>query len=229
MSSAKDQSRLPHNCGRTGLICMQCDEKMPACSHCLKKQIVCRRYKPQFDLAWRNQNVVAEQSVRRRKRAEEREPIQHKPGQKLVVLDNFSFPSNVSQDFEGYAVSFFLTYYVCLPRDPGDPPGFLECLYPAWTNASKKSPLVPAVTAVSSIMLETWSQILPAQPLSVSRQNFTKAIEALPKSLQDSSNVIDKVLLAALMLHMYENMKLFFFPSANVENHFSMEIGRAHV
>jgi hypothetical protein len=77
---------------------------------------------------------------------------------------------------------------------------------------------VPAVTAVSSMMLEAWTQILPDQPLSISRRKFVEAIEALRKSIREGRKVTDEVLLAAMMLHMYENMRSFFFPSMKIEN-----------
>jgi len=41
------------------------DEAEPSCSYCLTKQVLCPGYKSQFDVAWRDQNNVAEKNVQR--------------------------------------------------------------------------------------------------------------------------------------------------------------------
>lgn len=197
---------------------IKCDERLPGCSYCFKKQVICPGYKPQFDLVWRDQNVVAEQSVRRRKNAEEKAYAQRNQSKDLATLNSLPVLSTMSEDFEGYAVNFFFSNYIDLPRDSREQGSFLECLYPVWTNASRTSPLVPAVAAVSSVMLEAWSQIQPDQPLSLSRTSFTKAVESLRRTLQGNNIVGDEILLAALMLHMYDNLSSFFSQSRNVDS-----------
>ena len=55
---------------------MQCDEKLPGCGGCHRIQQECPGYKTHFDLAWRDQTVVAKKGVERgkakRKAARER-------------------------------------------------------------------------------------------------------------------------------------------------------------
>lgn len=188
---------------------------MPSCSYCLKKNVTCPLYKSQFDVAWRDQNFVAERSVRRRKNAIEKAGREQEAGKQLAKLSSPSVPRVLSQDYEGYAVSFFLSSYVLLPKDLEVQRGFLDCLYPVWVQSGSTSPLRPAVTAVASCMLEAWSLRKPDLPLSISRSQYLRGIAAVRKSLQSSGDVGDDVVMAVLMLDMYEQLRSFFTSRPN--------------
>lgn len=158
---------------------------------------------------------MAKKSVERRKRASERaeskELVQkHHP---IFLLANI--PAGLSQDYEGYAVDFFMSTYVLLPKEPGIRRGFLDFLYPVWLQTDSSSPLVPAVVAVASCLLEVWSFLSTDRPLSLSRSNYIKAVVALRKSLQSTNEVGVDVLMAALVLDMYENLRSFFMLKPN--------------
>ena len=128
-------------------------------------------------------------------------------------------PRTLPQDYEGYAVSFFLSSYILLPKDPEIRRSFLDCLYPVWVQAGTASPLRPAVTAVASCRLETWSKLKPDLPLSLSHSQYVKGVVALRKSLKSNIEVNDDVLLAALMLDMYEQLRSFWGSKRNDSPH----------
>jgi hypothetical protein len=194
---------------------------MPSCSYCLKKQVTCPGYKSQFDIAWRDQNLVAEKSVRRRKSAIEKADRERIAGKQLAKLSSPSAPRVLSQDYEGYAVSFFLSSYILLPMDLEVRRSFLDCLYPVWVQTDSSSPLRPAVAAVASCILEAWSLLKPDLPLSLSRSQYLKGVAALRKSLQSTEDVGDDILMAALMLDMYEGLRSFFVSKPNNSPHVS--------
>ncbi|MCJ1247066.1 hypothetical protein MMC30_004277 [Trapelia coarctata] len=200
---------------------IKCDEAMPSCSYCLKKKVTCPLYKSQFDIAWRDQNLVAEKSVQRRKNATEKADRERIAGKQLAKLTSPSVPRVLSQDYECYAVSFFLSSYIPLPRDQEVRQGFLGYLYPVWVQTDSTSPLRPAVAAVASCMLEAWSQLKPDLPLSLSRLQYLKGVAALRNSLQSTEVVGDDVLIAALMLDMYEQLRSFWMLKPNNSPHMS--------
>lgn len=176
-------------------------------------------YKSQFDIAWRDQNVVAEKSVRRRKNAIEKADRERIARKQLAKHSSPSVPRPLSQDYEGYAVSFFLSTYVLLPRDLEVQRGFLDCLYPVWAQSGSTSPLRPAVAAVALCLLEAWSLLKPDLPLSISRSQYLEGVAAVRKSLQSSEDVGDDILMAALMLDMYEQLRSFWTLKPNNSPH----------
>lgn len=116
----------------------------------------------------------------------------------------------VSQDFASYAIDFFLTSYVLIPYpSPVVSRGFWRCIYPIWLETKPTSPLRPALAAVASCLLEAWSLLIPDAPLAFSRMQNLEAVAALRKSLQNTDGDGDDVLLAALLLDMYENLRGF--------------------
>lgn len=192
---------------------------MPSCSYCLKRKVACPGYKSQFDIAWRDQSLVAENSVRRRKNAIEKADRERIAGKKLAKFSSPTVPMVLSQDYESYALSFFFSSYILLPQDLEVRRGFLECLYPVWVQADFTSPLRPVVAAVASCLLEAWSQLKPDLPLSLSRSRYLKGVAALRKSLQNTEDVGDDVLMAALMLDMYEGLRSFWMSKPNSSPH----------
>lgn len=194
---------------------------MPSCSYCLKKQVTCPGYKSQFDTARRDQNLVAAKSVQRRKNAIEKADRERIAGKHLAKLSSSSVPRVLSQDYEGYAVSFFLSSYVILPMDLEVRRGFLDCLFPVWVQTDPTSPLRPAVAAVALCLLEAWSQLKPDLPLSLSRSQYLKGLASLRKSLQSTEDIGDDVLMAALMLDMYEGVRSFLMSKPNNSPHVS--------
>ena len=176
----------------------------------MKLGIECPGYQSQFDIAWRDQNVVAEKSVKRRKNANERKANQVELVRESVQISLTSgAPRLLSQDYELYAVNLFLSAYVLQPDDPEVQRGFLGCIYPVWTQSESNSPLKPAVAAVSFWMLESWSQIKPGQASSLSQLHYQKGLVALRKRMLSNDDVDDDIILAALMLDMYENVQSF--------------------
>lgn len=153
---------------------------------------------------------MAERSVKRRKNA-----VEKKPNQTILVRNSAqivwpsSAPRPLSQDYEGYAVNFLLSTYILLPQDLDVQRGFLDCLYPVWMQSESTSPLKPAVAAVSFWMLEAWSRMKPGQPSSLSQLHYQKGVAALRKRLLSNDDVDDDIILAALMLDMYENVQAF--------------------
>lgn len=181
--------------------------------------MTCPGYKSLFDVAWRDQNLVAEKSVRRRKNAVEKADRERIAGEQLVTLASPKVLRALTQDYEGYAVSFFLSSYILLPKDVEARRGFLDCLHPVWLQADSTSPLRPALVAVASCMLEAWSQLKPGLPLSLSHSQYLSGVAALRKSLQKDDDVGDDVLMAALVLDMYEGLRSFLTSKPNNSPH----------
>jgi len=112
----------------------------------------------------------------------------------------------LSQDHAGYALNFFFSFYVCLPKDQDVQRGFLDCVYLIWIISDSTSPLRPIVTAVASFMLDAWSKMKSDQPFPLSRSHYTQGVAALRKSLQSTEDTSDEIIMAALMCDMYENL-----------------------
>ena len=171
--------------------------------------MICPGYKSHFDVAWRDQNVVAEKSVQRRKNATKKA---YHPGilsDRMVKLVSLSLPRTLAEDHEGYAVNFFLSSYILLPREVGVQRSFLDCLYPVWIQTEATSPLRPAVAAVASCLLAAWSQHDSDLAISFSGSLYLKGVASLRKVLQGNGKVGDDVVMAALMLEMYESVRAF--------------------
>ncbi len=101
-----------------------------------------------------------------------------------------------------------MSSYIVLPEGIEIYRGFLDCLYPVWAQADSKSPLKIAVSAVATYLLEAWSELKPATGSSLSTPLYLKGVASLRRSLENPG-VGDDVLLAILMLQMYENLRSF--------------------
>ena len=164
---------------------------------------------------------MAEKSVRRRKNATEKADRERIAGKQIVKLSSPSVARVLPQDFEGYALSFFFSSYILLPRDPDVQRGFLECLYPVWVQTDSTSPLRPAVAAVALCLLEAWSLVNQDLPLTLSHSQYLKGVAALRKCLQSTEDVGDDVLMASLVLDMYEGVRSFSMAKPNNSPHVS--------
>jgi hypothetical protein len=174
----------------------------------VKKQLICPGYKSQFDIAWKDQNVVAARSVQRRKKATENAYLKQLVAERLSNLPSPATCGYLIEDRVDYAVKFFFSSYILLPEQTEMQRGILDCLYPIWTQAQPSSPLKVAVGAVASYLLEAWSQLDPARsPLSTSL--YLRGVAALRRTIDSTGDVEDDVLMAALMLQMYENLRAF--------------------
>jgi hypothetical protein len=183
--------------------------------------MTCPGYKSLFDVAWRNQNLVAEKSVRRRKNAIEKAYRERTGSQQLVKLFSPNVPGVLAEDYEGYAISFFFSSYILISKDLEVQRGFLNCLYPVWVQTESASPLRPAVAAVASCLLQVWSQLKSDVALSLSQSLYSRGVASLRKTLRDAGEVGDDVLMAALMLDMYESLRSFFMSRSHDSPHLS--------
>lgn len=151
---------------------------------------------------------MAKRSVTRRENAVEKRANQAEElGEKNAQLISLK---PVSEDFEGYALNFFFSKYICVSEEPDVQRGFLGCLYPIWLQSESTSPLKAAVAAVGFWMLESWSLLLrPGQPSSLSQFHYQKSVAALRHRLLSDDEVGDDIILTTLMLDMYENVQSF--------------------
>lgn len=85
----------------------------------------------------------------------------------------------------------------------------MDCLTSVWRRTGSDSCLRPIVTAVAAVMLDSWSHIKPDQPNSQSRVHHAKGIIALRKRIEEVDGTNDEILMACLMLQMYENLLAF--------------------
>lgn len=189
---------------------IQCDEEKPTCSYCRKKQVPCCFPKSAFEVAWRDQNEVASKAVRRRLNAREKADSDAEPSStQLVTRQSFHVPSVLPQDYEDYAITFFFTSYLLPSTLPDHQRGFLGCLYPVWTRAAPSSPLRPAMNAVAQALLEAWSFLNPNSPQSLAGSHYAQGVAAVRRQLLNGEDIDDDVLLATLLLDMYDGIRSF--------------------
>ncbi|KAL9592941.1 MAG: hypothetical protein Q9219_007707, partial [cf. Caloplaca sp. 3 TL-2023] len=191
-----------------------CDEAKPNCSYCLKKSAPCRMPESQFDVAWRDQNTVASRVVERRvrgyKAVTEAEPGEKSTGRrrKPSSISNH-VPRVLPQDFDGYALAFFFNSYLLPSMGSDTYRGYLDCVLPVWNQIDSASPLLPALNAVSKALLEAWSRINPNSPNSRARTHYMQGVVAVGRRLQINGQVTDDMLVATLMLDMYDGITSF--------------------
>ena len=118
-------------------------------------------------------------------------------------------PRIIPQDFGDYAINFFFNSYILLPMASNIQNGFLDCLIPIWTQATPASPLRPAVNAVALCLLEAWSQRNPNSVQSLARSHYVQGIAAIRRYLQSPDAIDDDVVMASLMLDMYDGITSF--------------------
>ena len=198
------------------LTVAQCDEVQPACSYCLRKGVICPGYKTLFEVAWRDQNKVAENRVRRQKNIVDKHTERGSGAFHRTISTELTTSRRVSQDFASYAVQFFLSSYILLPRSQESRRSFTDFLYPIYLESKPGSPLTSALTAVGALLLEAWSLVQP-DASSFSWTQYLKAMASLRKSLQNTKTVDDDVLGAALLLDMYEGVRAFLWKKPNLE------------
>lgn len=210
--------RTHHSPARELLTVGQCDEVEPACSYCIKKGVVCPGYRTLFEVSWRDQNKVAENRVRRQKNTVDKLTEKGFSTSQEIISTKPTTPKCVPQDFTSYAIHFFLSSYILLPRSHDNRRSFIDFLYPIYLESKPASPLTPALTAVGSLLLEAWSLLKPDAPSSFSRTQYLKAMASLRRSLQNTKTVGDDVLTAALLLDMYESVRAFLWSKPIVES-----------
>ena len=169
----------------------------------------CPGYKAWIDVAWKDQNLVVERKVQRHKNAVKKAKREEVHERQLVETSKSQLPLMLKEDFERYAINFFLSSYIFLPEEMQSQLGYLDGVYPIWAKSSHTSPLKPALVAVASFMLEAWSELRPDVPMSWSRSHYLKGLGSLRQSLREGEGASDHVLLASLLLDMYESLFAF--------------------
>ena len=163
----------------------------------------------QFDAAWKDQNAVASRAVQRRLKAGEKGDSDRSSLNELIRRYGPEVPRILPQDYNDYALTFFFNSYLLLSMGSKPLGGYLDCIYPVWTQSSPASPLRPAITAVAMSLLEAWSWLNPNSPQSLARSHYVQAIAALRRHLQNTEDVDDGILMATLMLDMYDGITSF--------------------
>ncbi|KAL8911469.1 MAG: hypothetical protein Q9171_003367 [Xanthocarpia ochracea] len=191
---------------------IKCDEAKPTCSYCQKKDVPCWFPKSEFEVAWRDQNEVASKAVLRRVKARDRSVPKNEREQQSTGLtrrDSSDVPRVLPQDHALYALTFFFDTYLRPSTLSNYQRGFLGYVSPAWARAAISSPLRPAVNACAQALLEAWSFLNPNAPQSLARPYYAQAITAIRRHLQNAEDVDDDVLLATLLLDMYDGIRSF--------------------
>ncbi|KAG7008317.1 hypothetical protein G7Y79_00006g019370 [Physcia stellaris] len=153
----------------------------------------CALCRSQFDIAWRDQNEVASKGVQRRLKERDRADRDRTEGNELMKLPTHDVPNALPQDYENYAVNFFFNSYILK----------------FWTKASPTSPLRPAVNAVALALLEAWSWRNPNSPQSLAQSHYLRAIAGVRRHLLNTGDTDDDILMATLMLDMYDGVTSF--------------------
>ncbi|KAI4283328.1 MAG: hypothetical protein L6R38_002243 [Xanthoria sp. 2 TBL-2021] len=189
---------------------IKCDEAKPTCSYCLKRQLPCWFPKSQFEVAWRDQNQVASNAVQRRLNARDKaSPDAERSSKEMTRPDTFNLPRVLPQDHDHYALTFLFNSYLLPSILSNHQAGFLGCVYPVWAQAAPSSPLRPAVNAVAQALLEAWSFLNPNAPHSLARSHYAQGIVAVRRQLQNAEDIDDDLLLATLLLDMYDGIRSF--------------------
>ena len=163
----------------------------------------------QFDAAWKDQNAVASRAVQRRLKAGEKDDSDRGTSNELTRRQSPEVPRILPQDHQDYALTFFFNSYILVSMDSKPLRGYLDCIYPVWMQSSPESPLRPAITAVAMSLLEAWSWLNPNSPQSLARSHYVQGIAALRRHLQNAGDVDDDILMATLMLDMYDGITSF--------------------
>lgn len=188
---------------------LQCDEKSPQCSYCIKTKQQCPGYKDQFDLAWRDQNTIAQKSVERRKRASDKRGSLDfaalsgatKP---FLAQEAMSFvPGSLAEDPEQYSVNFFMTTYANPSVTSEERKDFLDYIAPQFAQAKPDSVLRMATMAMSTFLFVAWLDRRP--DTFVSRSFYLNALSTMKDRVARSEGCADNdVLTSVLLLQMYE-------------------------
>ena len=160
----------------------------------------------QFDAAWKDQNAVASRAVQRRLKAGEKKDSDRGSSTELARPE---VPRILPQDYNDYALTFFFNSYILLSLGSKPLRGYLDCIYPVWRQSRPESPLRPALTAVAMSLLEAWSWLNPNSPRSLARSHYVQGIAALRRHLQNAEDIDDGILMATLMLDMYDGITSF--------------------
>ncbi|KAL8887393.1 MAG: hypothetical protein Q9215_005030 [Flavoplaca cf. flavocitrina] len=189
-----------------------CDKVKPTCSYCQKKDVPCWLPKSEFEVAWRDQNQVASEAVRRRVTARHRLASDKKREQQsteLIRRDSSEVPRVLPQDPEQYALTFFFDTYLRPSTLSNHQRGFFGCVSPALARAAPSSVLWPAINACAQALLEAWSFLNPNAPQSLAPPYYIQAIAAIRRHLQNAEDIDDDVLLATMLLDMYDRIRSF--------------------
>ena len=137
----------------------------------------------------------------------------------MVKVSSPGLRKALGEDYENYALSFFFSSCILLPSDLEVHQTFFDCLYPVWMKSDSSSPLRPAVAAVALCLLVAWLELNSALPMSLPKLQYVKGVAALRRSLLNANKVDDDVLMAALMLGMYEEVTAFLMAKPNNSPH----------
>lgn len=196
---------------------MQCDEKSPSCSYCLKTKQQCPGYKNVFDLAWRDQTVVAQKSVERRRRATEKTRAEKDATAStsgvyanslettVAVTSKIAttIPAPLDDSPENYALGFFFITYANPPSYSDDRYSFLEYVAPQFLTTSQDSTLKMATMTVASSLFMAWMN--KRADNSTSRSFYLKAVSKMKDQIEDRMYCADDdMLTSVLLLQLYE-------------------------
>ncbi|PVH72992.1 hypothetical protein DL98DRAFT_659727 [Cadophora sp. DSE1049] len=213
---------------------IKCDEKAPSCSYCIKTKQPCPGYKDIFDLAWRDQNAVAERSVQRRKRAAEKQRAEtttrtsrarrrtsdqdkdegeNKDDEEIstdierTITTHISphIPTPLAETPSNYALSFFFSIYANPPSNNDERRGYLEYLAPQFLCTAPNSTLKMATMAVASCLFIAWLNRRADNPTS--RAFYLKALKGMKEGIEKERECgDDEMLMSVLLLQFYENL-----------------------
>ena len=152
---------------------------------------------------------MASQAVQRRIKARDQAERNETVESEVGGQQSQDVPRVLSQDNENYARTFFFNTYLLESRAPSHQRGYLDCLLPVWTRSSPHSPLRPAINAVALALLEAWSLMNPNSPQSLARSHYVQGVAAVRRHLQNADDIDDDLLLATLLLDMYDGITSF--------------------
>ncbi|KAF3392935.1 hypothetical protein DPV78_010132 [Talaromyces pinophilus] len=181
------------NRGRSGgcVTCKQrrvkCDEEKPKCQSCQRLGLLCGGYRTKCTkIKFKDQNHKFFTNV-----------VQVQAQDQMPAPRPLAEPDN--------AVSFFLGHYASMGRDLDSARGFFEILVPVYCSQPQNSALSLAVSAVASRILSIWRY--GPDSFQSPRETYTQVITSLRSALQDRVERSNPAtLLAALSLHLYENI-----------------------
>jgi Fungal specific transcription factor domain len=196
---------------------LQCDETKPTCLQCQKSRRQCPGYKDDFDLVFRNETQATERRARRsinskkikfqtgqrnRNEADSSALASGSGSQRELVSSPHSVPGSVNPPLEIQAFHYFLSNYVLVPQ-LGTTRGHLSYVLPLLKGEPGGTQLSTSFTAVA---LASFGNRPGASHLLIrAREEYTKALNYVNKSLQNpATQKSDQTLASILLLGLYE-------------------------
>lgn len=194
----------------------QCDETKPTCKQCAKSRRQCPGYKDELDLVFRNETLATERRARKSKKPSAQSKAAPSGSGSKPAAGSSKADASASQavtqvasalnvPFEQQAACHFVANFVLIPRY-GVTRGFMDYLPAMLQSKDRPDHLKLAFNACAYASLG--NRAGPGNDFrNIALANYTKALSATHKALQDPvAAKSDATLASILLFSLYENV-----------------------